>query len=129
MESNKIKMKIRINNIEFREYTSTKVNKSFYEIVKWHSNPNYNKEQEYKDNGYVHIGGFLKKDFHSIDINCFKNPESCYVIAFIEKGSESWDLRSVGERLVELNQEEQNDFFDVYKMGQFKLNQHVTQDN
>ena len=122
-------MRIRINNIEFKEYVSTKKDKPLYEIIKWYPNTYYNKEQEYRDNGYVDNGNFLKNDFHSIQKSLFNNRESCYVIAFIEKGSESWDLRSVGERLVELNQEEQNDFFDVYRMGQKKLNQHVTQDN
>ncbi len=31
-------MKIRINNIEFREYTATKVKDKFYEIIKWYPN-------------------------------------------------------------------------------------------
>jgi len=52
-------------------------------------------------------------------------PKSCYVIAFIEKGKESWELRSVGERMLELTPEEQQDFFTVYTLGQAKLNKNV----
>ena len=83
-------MKIRINNIEIREYTSTKKDKPLYEICKW---------------------------FERIDSIPF-----CIVIAFIEKGSEDWGLRSVGERLLELTPEEWEDFHQVYTIGQSKLN-------
>jgi hypothetical protein len=116
-------MRIRINNIEFKEYTSTKKDKPLYEIVKWYPNPYYNKEQEYKDNGYVDNGNFLKNDLHSIQKSLFNNRESCYVIAFVEQGNESWELRSVGERLVDLTKEEQDNFFNVYIWGQKKLNE------
>ena len=82
-------MKIRINNLEFREYTSTKKDKPLYEICKW---------------------------FEESRITY------CIVIAFIEKGSEDWGLRSVGERLLELTPEEWEDFHQVYTLGQSKLN-------
>jgi hypothetical protein len=83
-------MKIRINNLEFRKYTSTKKDKPLYEIVKW---------------------------FERIDDTPY-----CIVIAFIEKSSEDWELRSVGERLFELTPEEWEDFHQVYTLGQSKLN-------
>ena len=38
---------IRINNIEFRKYNSTKTKKPLYEIIKWKSNPYYGKKLEY----------------------------------------------------------------------------------
>ena len=118
-------MKIRINNIEIREYTSTKKDKPFYEIIKWYPNIYFGKEEEYIKDGYVDNGDSLKKEKpqmgHSISKNAFTLPESCYVIAFIEKGSD-WQLRSVGERLLELTPEEWNDFHQVYTLGQSKLN-------
>lgn len=83
-------MKIRINNLEFREYTFSKKDKPLYEIVKWFE-----------------------------EINAIPY---CIVIAFIEKGSEDWELRSVGERLLELTPEEWEDFHQVYTIGQSKLN-------
>ena len=118
-------MKIRINNIEIREYTSTKKDKPLYEIIKWYPNIYFGKEEYIKD-GYVNNGDSLKKEKlhldHSISKNAFTLPESCYGIAFIEKGSEDWQLRSVGERLLELTPEEWNDFHQVYTLGQSKIN-------
>ena len=38
---------IRINNIEFRKYNSTKTKKPLYEIIKWESNFYYGKYDEY----------------------------------------------------------------------------------
>jgi uncharacterized protein YozE (UPF0346 family) len=83
-------MKIKINNLEFREYTFSKKDKQLYEICKW--------VERINDTPY------------------------CFVIAFIEKGSESWELKSVGERLLELTPEEWEDFHKVYTIGQSKLN-------
>jgi hypothetical protein len=117
-------MNIRINNIEFKKYISTKRDKSLYEIVKWYPNIHFGKEEEYKKDGYVDSfgGEFLRKDGHEIHKSFFISPESCYVIAFIEKGKESWELRSVGERLLGLTPEEQQHFFTAYTLGQNKLN-------
>lgn len=117
-------MKIRINNIEFRKYTSTKQKNPLYEIIKWSTNPYYGKEEEYRKKGYIdNFGGsWLQKDGHSIDKYFFLNPESCYVLAFIEKGSEEWELKSVGERLLDLTPDEWIEFGEVYKLGQNKLN-------
>lgn len=116
-------MKVRINNIEFRKYTSTKTTKPLYEIVKWEPNPYYGKKQQYLDNDYkLNFEGWgLTKDGHTIDLKFFDNVEGCFTIAFIEKGSESWELRSVGERLLDLTPEEWNDFHSVYTLGQAKL--------
>lgn len=116
-------MKNRIGNIEFRKYPHDK-RKGFYEIVKWQSNPYYGREQEYRDNGYVDsfLGDSLTNNGRSIQKTSFSLPETCYVLAFVEKGNESWELRSVGERLLELTPEEVTTFFEVYRKGQKKLN-------
>lgn len=56
---------IRINNIEFRKYNSTKTKKPLYEIIKWESNPYYNKKLEYFKEGYkVNHEGW--DDFHQV---------------------------------------------------------------
>jgi hypothetical protein len=114
---------IRINNIEFKKYNSTKTKKPFYEIIKWTNNPYYSKEQDYRKDGYIDSfgGDFLEKDGHSIQKSFFENKQTCIVIAFIEKGSESYELKSVGDRLLELTKEEKDDFFEVYKLGNKKL--------
>lgn len=117
-------MKIRINNLEFKQYTSTKTEKPLYEIVQWYPNDYYGKKEEYLEDGYKpnFEGWGLTKDKHTIDLSFFDRPELCIVIAFIEKTKESWELRSVGERLLELTSQEQEDFFTVYRLGQDKLN-------
>ena len=101
---------IRIDNIEFKKYTSTKIKESLYEIVKWQTNYYFGREEEYKNDGYVESfgGNYLQKNGHSIDKSFFNNKETCFVLAFIEKGSESWKLRSVGETLLDLTPEEWN---------------------
>jgi len=115
-------MKIRINNIEFRKYRATKTEEVFYEITKWQNNDYYGKEEEYRADGYVDDGDYLRKDFTNISKSLFKLPETCYMIASVHKYSEGWYLKSVGERLLELTPEEWNDFHQVYTLGQSKLN-------
>ncbi len=117
-------MKYRINNIEFKKYTSSKTKKPLYEIIKWSPNVHFGKEEEYKKDGYVDNfeGGFLQKPGHSIQKSFFTLPETCYVIAFIEKEKDNWELKSVGERMLDLTPEEWEDFHKVYTLGQTKLN-------
>lgn len=115
-------MKIRINNLEFREYTSTKKDKPLYEIVKWYPNIYFGKEEDYKKEGYIDTKDFLQKGGINISKLAFTLPQTCIVIAFIEKGSEDWGLKSVGERLLELTPEEWEDFHQIYTLGQSKLN-------
>ena len=119
-------MKIRINNLEFRECSSL-FKDNLYEIIKWYPNNYFGKEEELRKEGYTDNfeGWGITKDNHTISKAFFNSPESCYVIAFIEKGKESWELRSVGERMLELTPEEQQDFFTVYTLGQAKLNKNV----
>mgnify|MGYP003443375293 CR=1 FL=1 len=116
-------MKIRINDLEFRKCSSF-FKDNLHEIIKWYPNNYFGKEEEL---GYIDNfeGWGITKDNHTISKAFFNSPESCYVIAFIEKGKESWELRSVGERMLELTPEEQQDFFTVYTLGQAKLNKNV----
>ena len=117
-------MKYRINDIEFKKNTSSKTKKPLYEIVKWQINKHYGKEQEYRDKGYVDSFGdfYLQKGCSSIQKSFFTLPETCYVIAFIEKEKDNWELKSVGERMLDLTPEEWEDFHKVYTLGQTKLN-------
>lgn len=112
-------MKIRINNVEGRKYTSTKLKETLYEIVLWSPNVYYNKEKEYLGNGYVESfgGEFLSKNGHSISKSFFKSPETCYVIAHLELNEREPDvnLKSIGSRLLDLTDDEINDFLLVYK--------------
>jgi hypothetical protein len=49
--------------------------------------------------------------------------ETCYVIAWLNYDKKEWccDLESVGPRILELNEEDRKDFFDVYKIAEKKM--------
>lgn len=120
-------MKIRINNIECRKYTSTKVDEVFYEIIKWSANPHFGKEQEYRDKGYVDSfgGDFLQSPTggHNIQKTFFKSPETCYTIAsiYLNKREPDTELKSVGSRLLDLNKKDRDDLFLVYSIANPKI--------
>ena len=112
---------IRISNIECRRY----LGKDFYEIIHWHPNQYFGKLDEYIEKGWIMspLGEFLRKDNSSIDINFFKkNPETCYVVAWLNRDSESWYLQAVGSRPVELDKEDFRDFIEIWKYADKKLN-------
>ena len=111
-------MKVRINNIECR-LTQTR-----YEIIKWFPNEYYNAEQKLIEEGYekVEFGNgdwSMKKDYRSINSSCFKNPESCYVIAWLKYDENEYcnELESVGDRILNLDKKERDDFFTVYELA------------
>lgn len=110
-------MKIRINNIEFR--------KSFerYEIVKWYANSYFNKLNEYLDDGHIIDGGFVRKNNVSISLSFFNSEENCYTIAILEYNHKEpdIDLRSIGSRILDLTNEERDDFFEVYRIANEKI--------
>ena len=118
-------MKIRINNIECRKYTSTKTDEVHYEIVKWEHNKYYGQEEEYRKDGYVDSfgGDFLTKNGTSIQKTFFTHKETCYTIAALYLNRKEPDvyLKSVGSRLLELEEEEIKDFFEVYRIANQKI--------
>jgi len=114
---------IKIGNIECRKYTSTKTDKLHYEIIKWENNPNYNKMQEYLDSGYTEsLGGdFLERNGSSIQKSAFNLPQYCFTVGGLHKGEE-WYLQSVGSRICDLDNQDLEDFLEVYKLANKKLN-------
>ena len=117
--------KIRINNIECRKPSPIK-DKLVYEIIKWETNPYYGKEEELVKEGYEQSIGddFLKKDNHYIDINSFKNLESCYVVAWLKVNNEGFPyVETVGEHLLDLDGAELYSFMEVYRRANEKLKQ------
>ncbi len=114
-------MNIRINDIECRQTT---YKPKEYEFVKWEKNMYYGTEKELLDEGYERIeydsGGWaMTRSNHTIDSSCFKNPETCYVIAWLEPNRREPDvnLLSVGSRLLDLSEEDMDAFFRVYKIA------------
>lgn len=98
----------RIGDIELR-----KINNN-WQIVRWYPNSFYGKE-----NDFIKIGDdfyqYKGKDNCYVHNDCFKNPESCYVIAFIEGSEDEPDIRSVGMRAFELNEEDEKNFKQLLK--------------
>lgn len=99
---------MRLGNIEARRIVSDKYS---HEIVKWMPNPRYGKENEFtynEDTGFYDDGsGHLH-----IDPNCFKYPETCYILAYITDDEEP-DVHSVGKRPWELDEDDYRCFCAV----------------
>ena len=115
-------MKIRINNYECR-----KTNGSYdYELLKWYTNSYYGKEQQMIDEGWEKVTNpngtwSLKKGHKNVHESCFKNPESAYVIAFLEINHKEPDINliTVGSRMLDV--EDTNDFLLVYRLAVEKI--------
>jgi hypothetical protein len=124
---------LRVGNLKVTNfYTEDGMIKSFsnyndnefahYSISKIEVNPHFGKESE-----YILDGEFYQKDKDSISKihkNCFKNPESSYVLAYwidINDDEKTPDLKFVGGRPFELTKEEMNDFMDLAKCGQQEI--------
>jgi hypothetical protein len=110
-------MRIRINNIECR------FSQDRYEIIKWQPNCYYGKKQEYLDNGYEEVNGFLRYTNTSIQATFFDKPETCYTIATLKYDYDEGccDLKTVGSRLLELSRSERVDFFAVYEYAEDRI--------
>lgn len=115
-------MRIRIDNIECR------FSQGRYEIIKWYPNTYYGSEERLIKEGYTKdtypSGRWqMKKDWHSIDMSCFDNPESCYTIATLayDDDERCCDMTTVGPRLLELDDAERKDFFAVYKYAEDRI--------
>lgn len=98
---------MRRNNIELQKPIG---NNKCFSIVKYEPNYYYNNEKNYvKDGEWYKIS-----DNHRIHENCFINPESRYVIAFIEDGIVDF----VGDRAIELeSMQEMVDFLFILRSG------------
>jgi hypothetical protein len=112
-------IKVRINNIECR------FSQERYEIVKWQPNQYYGAEERLIEEGYEKTYGptgkwSMKNGFHSIHESCFANSESCYTIATLkyDKGEGCCDMKTIGNRLLELDKINREDFFKVYELAE-----------
>ena len=115
-------MRIRINQLECR------FSQGRYEIVKWYPNEYYNAEQKLIEEGYAKVefenGNWsMKKDYHSISSSCFKNPESCFTVATLHYDNEEGccDMRTIGPRVLDLDKQERDDFFEVYALAEDRI--------
>lgn len=125
-------MKIRINNIECR---STKYIPQEYEIIKWYKNDYYGAEEKMLEKGYEKIvyenGDWaMTKNNYTINSSCFKNPESCYVIAWLKPNrlEPDVDIETVGSRLLDLEPDELNTFMKVYRIAHETIMETINSD-
>ncbi len=102
----------RIGNIECRKIKSTHYS---HEIILWYPNHYYGKESDYDLNRWE--DDYCPKNTIGVHIgkSCFIDPEHCYVIADLIKTKEGFDLKTVGNRVLDLSEEDLNDFIKVYK--------------
>ncbi len=113
---------MRKNNIEFRKIKNGSHKNYKYELLKWWPNKYYgNREKMVKEEGYRNFDGGITKNNHTITDSCFVNPETCCVVAWVKKDNEGHYLETVGSRLIELNEEERKNFFELYDKLNKKL--------
>ena len=118
-------MKIRINNIGVRPpaYISNQQEnaKHTLSIVQYYTNRYHGRLNEYLANGweYVDDNTRISKLNCTISVSAFDNEESCMVIAYITYDTDECvtDLKSVGERILNLSGDDRKDFFEVYKIA------------
>lgn len=102
----------RVNNIGFR------IERGSLHILKYYKNEYFGNFDKMVDEGWEPDSeGGLHKDCVTITKSCFRNPESCYTIALLELDREEYatTLHTVGQRVLDLNKREREDFFKVYK--------------
>ena len=115
-------MNIRIGNIECKP---TGYKDREYQIIKWEVNSYYGSEERMiNEDGYekeYHPSGDwgLTKGMHTVNSSCFKNPETCYVIAWLNpnRREPDVDMETVGSRMLDLEQDELSTFMRVYRIA------------
>lgn len=93
----------RIGQIELRKSLG------YDEIVAWHPNTYYGKREQMQREGWeFDENGSASRGCVHVHSSCFKNPETCYVVAFVEwnRAHDEYDIRIVGKRYWELDPEE-----------------------
>lgn len=114
---------IRIGNIAFEksEYLGNEPEFPTWYIYKYHPNDLYGKEDKFdKDGDYYISKGDIKVSYHK---NLFKRKELKYTLAtFIRDKDGCYELSFIGDRPIELNKEDLNDFWKITKYGYKSLN-------
>lgn len=117
--------KKRIGTLEFRlcSYLCDYPEVPGWEIVKYYPNCYYGKEDGYI---YVGAGRYQDKEWpnHYVSESCFRHKESCYTIAswHWDDREHIYELRSIGNRLLDLTEEERTIFWQIYEYGEKFIN-------
>lgn len=108
-----MKNSYRVNNIGFRIESNGSLH-----IVKYYPNQYFGNFDKMVSEGWEpNAEGGLYNDYVIVTSSCFKHPESCYTVAFLELDEDEYttDLTTVGQRVLDLNKSDRDDFFKVYK--------------
>lgn len=120
-------MNIRINNIGAMPVgyigSAPKVANNECSIIRYYPNEYYGKLNEFLADGWEDKGSSISSNSASIDKQCFEGKETHYVIAFLRynEDEQAAILTTVNDRLLDLTQEEEKDFFKVYRLANQKL--------
>ena len=115
----------RIGNLMFRKATYLGKEPEF---PSWHIDFFYPNSYYGKENKYTKEGDYYVKDTNTpssirIHKNCFKHKESCYTTARFSRDKEGfYELSFIGDRPLNLNEEELKDFWKLVKYGYQELN-------
>jgi hypothetical protein len=88
-----------------------------YQIIQFYPNDYYGELETYIKNGYKQEGDVLTKDGYSIGISFFTKKELNNVIAFLDKTSDGWEMRTVGARPFNLLENQFETFRRVSKFA------------
>jgi hypothetical protein len=120
-------MKIRINNIgaEKAVYIGKPPKNADLEvsIVKYHPNRYYGELETYIKDGWKDCGSYVESQGNNpgiiLDKNLFNRPEGNYVIASLKynKKEDCTELTSVCDRLLHIENEDKEDFWEVYRLA------------
>lgn len=113
----------RIGNLEFHvsSYLGEPPEHIGYQILKWENNGYFQRESEFvkADSEFYHYPD--NKHFR-VHKDCFKNPYTSYAIACFDYNSHEgcYELEFVGDRPLNLNEEERKIFWKLLEYG-FKV--------
>lgn len=117
--------KLRIKNLEFRiaSYLCDPPEHRAWQIIKWEPNHYYKKEADYikVDDHFYCYPDYRNWKVHK---DLFKHPETCFSIADFEydEYEKYYNLEFVGERPLNLNEEEKKIFWELIEYGYKVLN-------
>lgn len=119
---------VRIGDIEFRKYKSTKVDYPLYEIIKWYENEYYGKLEEYLNNGWRISSDeemVVKGNVHMSKSFFTERPQHCYVIVFfrINPKTNRFNKDRIGNRDLEICGDDENNYKQILKLAKKSLNE------
>lgn len=120
--------KKRINNLQFSicSYLGNMPENPSWEVRLYYPNSYYGRESDFiKDGDYYRPNDSDTYRFVRIHKDCFKKEESCYTLAIFNYDSHEdfWELHFVGDRPLDLNEQERQDFWKVVEIGYKYLNE------